>query len=399
MSRINYYLSFFHGYTTNMFLLYFIILFLNIHNGKQPLLLSYMMVVLGVLTAGWIIVHYFRLRYIYIILPFVLVTATMLGFHWLSALALSFVPILRFEYLYDDIEDTLAAPSIIITFLLLLGVNILGSGADSSFQTEYHLLFISQVLFYFIGRIVLLLLGSPYVHRGKFTVFLSLSGIFITLGVILAIAYRYAVFSLKYIVIVLLGGMVQILKPFFAFLEDVEFEPPQLSDSERLDQTEGEESAEMVQAESTASHIPVDTIMSLLLLLIIGIGIYYFYKRREAPAGQKTEKNEKEGMAIAHSSVKKNYGKPEVPKNKVRKLYYGFEKWLASKGLGRYRNETIEEWIRRCRLEEIVDSDKLEIYRRTRYMDQETSDADYQKYKYAIDHMKQVIMQHMKKQE
>ena len=71
-----------------------------------------------------------------------------LVFHWLSALALSFVPILRFEYLYDDIEDTLAAPSIIITFLLLLGVNILGSGADSSFQTEYHLLFISQVLFY-----------------------------------------------------------------------------------------------------------------------------------------------------------------------------------------------------------------------------------------------------------
>ncbi|WP_342388288.1 hypothetical protein [Salinicoccus bachuensis] len=398
MSRTSYYFSFFHSYGTTLFLLYFIILFLNTHNGKPPLLLSYVVIVLTIMAVSWIIAHYFRLRYIYVILPLVLVTAVMLGFHWLSALLLSFVPILRIEYLYDDIEDTLAAPSIITTFLLLLGVNILGTGADSTLLAAYHLLFISQVLFYFIGRIVFLLLGSPDVRVGKFTVFLSLSGIFITLGVILAAAYRYAVFSLQYIVVVLLGGMVHILKPFFSFLEDVDFEPPRPPDSETPDQTEGEESVEMVQTESTTSQIPVDTITTFLLILIIGIVIYYYYRKREAPTEQKTENSQSNGATAAHYSGMKDYAKPEAPKNKVRKLYYNFEKWLASKGLGRYRDETIEEWILRCRLEEIIDSDKLEIYRRTRYMDQDTSDADYRKYKHAIDHMKTAIMRNMKKQ-
>ena len=64
--------------------------------------------------------------------------------------------------------------------------------------------------------------------------------------------------------------------------------------------------------------------------------------------------------------------------------------------MGRYRNETITEWIRRLDLDKIIDQKRLQIYMKARYRDTNTTDEEYRKYKGNIQLMKKDITQHLK---
>ncbi|TVT28174.1 hypothetical protein FO441_07110 [Salinicoccus cyprini] len=396
MSQSKYYFSFFHAYATNMFLLYFVVLFINTHNGKTPSTLSFILLVIAILLCGWCVVHYFSLRYIYILLPIILAAALMLDFHWLSALLVSYLPILRMEYLYDDLEATMADLSIIITFLLLIAVSVFQTEATSEYMTLYHILLITQILFHFVGRIIYLLFDNAYSWRRRSIIFLTCFSVFITLGVALSFAYRYAVFAAQYIVFLLLSVTVFILRPFFSFLETVELEMPDLPDSETTEQ-QGEEQTEIIQEESLSSNYPFDSILMILLVLLLGAGLYYYYRKRSQPSEQHKAAGNNSRFNTVDTIRKEKSRKAEVPHNKVRKLYFEFERWLASKGMGRYRNETIDEWIGRCQLQDIIESSTLETYRRTRYMSKEVPNDEYKVYRQTIEKMKKEIINDIKK--
>ncbi|WP_211364916.1 hypothetical protein [Salinicoccus hispanicus] len=396
MSQAKYYFSFFHTYGTNMFLLYFIVLFINTHNGKAPSTLPFILLVITMMLGAWYIVHYFKLCYIYILLPVILITAILLDLHWLSALLISYLPILRMEYLFDDPEATMTEPSIIISFLLLIAVSLFQTETTSQFIMMYHILFIAQILFYFAGRIFYLLFGNVYSFVRRTAIFFTCFSAFITLGVILYFAYRYTVYAAQYIVYILLGIVVFLLRPFFSFLENVELEMPDFPDSETTDR-QGEDQTEMIQEESLSSRLPLDSIITIVLVILIGAGIYYYYKKREQPSDHHKREESTSRSNSVNSILKEKGRKGEVPHNKVRKLYFEFEKWLASKKMGRYRNETIDEWIVRCQLQDIIDSDTLETYRRTRYMSSEVSDQEYKQYRQTIETMKKNISTHIKR--
>ncbi|GAB3067673.1 hypothetical protein ACFOU0_00750 [Salinicoccus sesuvii] len=397
MSRFKYYLAFFHAYMTNMFLLAFIVFFINTHNGKPPSIGLFILITIVVLLAAWCIAHHFKLRYIYFLLPIILITTLILDFHWLSALLISYLSVLRIEYLFDDPENTMVESSLITSFLLLIAVSVFQTETTSQLIATYYILFIAQLLFYFAGRLLYLLLDNGYTITRKTIVFLTLISSFITLGIISSIAYRYGVYVAQYIVYIMLSIIVFLMRPFFGFMETIELEMPDWPEGEATDQ-QREDQTEMIQQESLSSQLPLDSIITIILIMLAAAGLYFFYKNRQKP----TDHPEKPGSIEQHNSTndiqKEKRSASKAPQNKIRKLYYEFEKWLAVKSMGRYRNETIDEWISRRQLEDIIDTTTLETYRRTRYMSSEVSEDEYKTYRQAIGRMKKEINTHIKKE-
>lgn len=399
MSRFKYTLLFAHTYLTDMFLLLFIVLIINVHNGKETLIMPFIFIVLAVMTASFLIVRRYRLNRIYYMLPFVIIIALLSGFHWLAALLLAYLPLLRLEYLHDDAETTFSNITLIVTFLLLIGTNILTTEETVAHALHFHMIFLSLVLFFFIGRIFILLVGNAWPMGKNSYIFITLSGLFILLGISLGLVYHYIVFIAKYIVLLLLNGFIFLLRPFFHILENVEFERPVLEEGTIPDSDGEDETRPEFDQDPAVAQLPVDTIMAVLFIIAVITGLYIYYKRRNPPQTDKREIEQTISTSTPTAPQKKRLVRADVPEDRVRKVYFEFEKWLAGKNMGRYQNETIPEWITRLGLTDIIDKQRLTTYIETRYSDTKTADRDYHIYKENIKMMKKEINAHIKEKQ
>ena len=399
MSRMKYTLLFAHTYLTDMFLLLFIVLTINVHNGKEALIIPFLLIVLAVMTASSFITSRFRLGRIYFMLPFVLIIALLSGFHWLAALLIAYLPILRLEYLHDDVENTISEVTLIVTFLLLIGTNILTTEETVAHSLHFHVIFLSLALFFFTGRIFIHLIGNGWPMRKNVCMFVTLSGLFMLLGFSLGLVYHYIVFIAKYIVVLLLNGFIFLLRPFFHILENIEIEEPELEE-ETLPDSEGEDEIRPeFDQDSPVAHLPVETIMVGLFIIAVIAVLYIYYKKRKQP---QTDKTGREQGFPASTSVTSQRAKPVqiyVPEERVRKVYFDFEKWLAAKDMGRYQNETIPEWADRLELTDIIDKQRLTTYIETRYSDMKADDRDFRIYKKNIRMMKKEINGYIKEKQ
>src|SRR5699024_11540351 len=120
-----------------------------VHNVKEAFIIPFLLIVLAVMTASSCITRRFRLGRIYFMLPFVLIMALLSCFHWLAALLIAYLPILRLEYLHDDVENTISEVPLIVTFLLLIGTNILTTEETVAHSLHFHVIFLSLALFFF----------------------------------------------------------------------------------------------------------------------------------------------------------------------------------------------------------------------------------------------------------
>src|SRR5699024_8943025 len=134
----------------------------------------------------------------------------------------------------------------------------------------------------------------------------------------------------------------------------------------------------------------------LFIIAVIAV-LYIYYKKRKQP---QTDKTGREQGFPASTSVTSQRAKPVqiyVPEERVRKVYFDFEKWLAAKDMGRYQNETIPEWADRLELTDIIDKQRLTTYIETRYSDMKADDRDFRIYKENIRMMKKEIDEYIKK--
>lgn len=396
MSRIKYISQFVHTYITDMFLLLFIVVFLNVHNGKEALIFPFITIVLLMMIMSFFIIRRFRTAKIYFMLPVVFVIALAFGFHWLAALLIAYLPIWRLEYLHDDVDNTFSKVTLIFTFLLLIGTNVLSTEATIDYSTYFHSIFLTLIIFFFVGRIAIHMIDNSYSKRENFYMFISLSGVFVFIAVFIGTIYHYIVFGAKYLIILLLNGFIFLLRPFFSLLENIELEHPDLEEAELTESQEGEETRPEFDQESALSQMPIDIILAVLFITAVIIALCIYYKKRNPPAAGKNNREKHSSVSIIRSKRKTEHEKTKAPADPVRKVYYEFERWLASKNLGRYYNETITEWSRRLELDEIIDKERLKIYMETRYRDMNITDEDYRMYKKNIQLMKKDIAEHLK---
>ncbi|AKG72942.1 DUF4129 domain-containing protein [Salinicoccus halodurans] len=396
MKRLKYICQFSHTYLTDMFLLLFIVLLLNVHNGKEALILPFITLVVLMMIVSFFIVSRFRPVRIYFMLPVVLIVALGFGFNWLAALLVAYLPIWRLEYLHDDVDNSFSKVTLIVTFLLLIATNVLTTEATIAYSPYFHLIFLSLIIFFFTGRIIVHLIGNGYPTHENCYMFTILSAPFILIGVFLGLMYHYIVFAAKYTVVLLLNGFIFLLRPFFHMLENVEIELPELEKENVPEGREGEEVQPEFDQTSAFSQMPADTILATLFIIAVIAVLYVYYKKRNKPSVGKNNGEMNSSASIFHSKNKIKREIAKAPDSRVRRVYFEFEKWLASKNLGRYHNETITEWIQRLGLNEIIDKERLSIYMETRYRDAEVTDDEYRRYKENIRSMKKDITTYLK---
>ncbi|MHC0551954.1 hypothetical protein [Salinicoccus sp. CNSTN-B1] len=394
MSRMKYNLGLAHTYFTDMFPLLFVIVLINVHNNKAPLVLPFVALVAAALIVSFLIVGRVDMNRLYFMLPVLLAAAFLFGFNWLAALLTAYIPILRLEYLHDDSKGMPSPAALITTFLLLIGTNLIGTSEAIAHTQLFHGIFLGLPLFFFIGRLMVHLIGNGYAATRNISILLMAAGTFIVLGGIFSLIYNYAAFAMKYLVVLLLNGMIFLLRPLFNALEDVELEMPKM-ESEEQSAEEGEPVQEQLEQGTTFNHVPFDTIMMVLLAVAIIVGLYIYYRKREQPTAEESSAHTSANASVSHSALPEQK-KMKAPDDRVRKVYFNFEKWLASKGMGRYRNETIEEWIDRLELYTLIDQDRLDTYMETRYRSQDATHKDYMAYKDNIRVMKKAISTHVK---
>lgn len=392
MSRIKYHAAFLHAFLVEMTFLLSFYLFLNIHNmaGDRNHVLFFLTVIVLQYLAGHLIVRRLPVKYLYILVPVTLAVTLSAGDYFLSALLISTLPVWRLEQLHYSLNDNLAPQSLVAGLIWLIIITLISTPEITSHLGAFNLIYIIALAGYFSGKILSLAMDSGYGGRLYIRVVSSFILLFIVLGVAVTQVYKLAVFTLSYAVIFLLNAMVFMLRPFFDFLEGVELDYPEDIFEEDEAQLNGYQSPEEVISETDrALGIPFGGIVLSLVVIAVIFVIWSYFRKREPAVREEIHDNRKRNTAI-HTPVSAPVQK-KAPAGKARRLYFDFEKWTASKGYGRYADETIEQWFRRLSLHEHTSVSKLEHYQEMRYKDKELTKDEIENLKSYIKEFKEII--------
>ncbi|SOC42170.1 hypothetical protein [Salinicoccus kekensis] len=391
MSRIKYHASFLHAFLVEMALLLSVYLFLNIHNvaGDRDHVLFFLAVVLAQYLAGHLIAARLPVKYIYLLVPVTLAAALFSGDYFLSALLISTIPVWRLEQLHYSLDETIAPGTVIAGLVWLIIITMISTPETDAHIATFNIIFIASLAGYITGRILTLALDSGYGKRPyiRLTSFLILA--FITLGIVLMQMYRLAVFILSYAVIFLLNAMVFMLRPFFDFLEGVELDYPEDAFQEDEAELDGYQTPDEVASETgQVLGIPFGAILLTLVAAAVIFAVYSYFRKRESRTREVHV--QETPHTVNHTPVNAPASK-KAPPGKARRMYFDFEKWAASKGYGRYTDETIEQWFKRLRLHEHTSISKLGHYQAMRYKDQALTHEELEDLKTYIREFKNIL--------
>lgn len=377
MSFLKYHMSFLSVYLVEMTFILMIYLFLNIHNtaGDRNHVLIFLTVVLVQYVISHMINSKFQTKYVYILAPVTLIVLMITGDYFLSALLLSTLPVWRLEQLHYNVSDTLAPPAIITSLILLIIITMLSTAEVDAYLSTFNIIFVIGITGYFVTKIISLAMDSGYGLTSYLKVVSVFTAIFLVLSLFIGYIYKFIIFGLSYVVIFLLNVFVQMLRPIFSFLENVELDYPEEMFEEEESNLDGYESPEDIVSETNqVLNIPFGPVILGAAVIILILFIYLYFKNRDVVTEEKTAVREH-----TFADKTKTY-KPEhkkAPADKVRRMYFDFEKWASSKGYGRYKDETIEQWFHRLSLEEHISISKLQYYQKMRYKDKVLSDEEF----------------------
>lgn len=394
MNRVKYHSQFVFYFTVEMFVPVFIGILINIHNtashASHVLPLSIVLLVLMVLSH--IIAGRWQLSYVYFLVPLGILLLMISGSYWLTAFLVTGFAVWTLEQLHDNINNHYNDKMLMIMFVLLIIINLINSPVLQAHHLLIHFTAIGMFVFYFLGRIIMLIAGSGYRFSSRIQIFMLSSLLLLGGAALFTGLYKYAVFAVQTVFIFLLNGFIMLLRPFFSFLETVEFKFPEMEQEQMEVNESGDAVDESFEGTAALSNVPVMTIFLALLAAGITIFLIMYFKKRSSP-----EKESSESAAyktfVTESSLE-NY-KEDVsapPDSKVRKQYYAFEKWLAKRNFGRYHGETIDEWVTRVGLNEEIDKDMLGQYKKYRYDSKELTAEEFHEFKEMIKEFKKKLV-------
>ncbi|GEL78806.1 DUF4129 domain-containing protein [Tenuibacillus multivorans] len=195
------------------------------------------------------------------------------------------------------------------------------------------------------------------------------------------------------------SGVLFILNPIFNYLESLE--------KNEIEMEEGDEGAgelpprpqESVNMENTEQVITSEHLLIIFLTIAIIIIVMILFKfRHKLLQGVKRQKVEDDNQYITESKQihdkkwwRNHRNRGNKPSDDIRKAFYQLENWAAKKGLGRFVDESIEEWLSRYRIAHVVDHEAIQIYRHVRYGSQEIDTHQKKQYLQQISEIKEQL--------
>lgn len=393
MNKAKYYSQFVFYFAVEMFVPVFIGILINIHNTSthSSHVLPLTAVLLVLLVLSHFIVRRWRLSYIYILVPLGIILLLISGSYWLTVLLITGFAVWTLEQLHDNINNHYNDKMLVIMLVLLLIINLINSPVIQEHHQLIHLTAIGMFVFYFLGRIIMLMAGIGYRLGSKIFVFILSSLLLLGAAALFTGLYKYAVFGIQSVFIFLLNGFILLLRPFFSFLETVEFKFPEMEQDQMEVNESGDAVEESFEGTAALSNVPVMTILLTLLAIGITIFLIMYFKKRSSPKKESFKPAAYKTFVTDGNieDLKKNGEVP--PDSKVRKQYYAFEKWLAKRDVGRYHGETINEWVKRAGLTDEIDQELLERYKKYRYDSRELTAAEFDEFKEMLRDFKRKI--------
>ncbi|MFB9974497.1 DUF4129 domain-containing protein [Allobacillus sp. SKP2-8] len=186
--------------------------------------------------------------------------------------------------------------------------------------------------------------------------------------------------------------------PFFDWFKkqqrDVEVTP-----SDKEENVSQEDQNVLEQVQNQTETISAETIMYIIIgiFLIIGVTFYYRYRNRFIRRDSKIAVDEKTYSETEKSpflfSEKKKNSKKNIPKNEIRKAFFELERWAAKHQLGRYYDETVEQWLQRLQLDPNRYTDAIHLYQKVRYGEQNVTEDQKRHYTDQLTDLKNTLKQ------
>lgn len=393
MNRVKYYSQFVFYFIMEMFVPVFIGILINIHNKAEheSHVLPLAAVLLIMLVLSHSIARRWQLSYVYFLVPLGILLLMIFGSYWLTAFLVTGFAVWTLEQLHDNINNHYNDKMLIIMLVLLIIINLINTPVLQAHQLLIHLTAIGMFVFYFLGRIIMLMTGSGYRFSSRIQIFIMSSLLLIGAAALFTGLYKYAVFAIHTIFIFLLNGFIMLLRPFFSYLETVEFKFPEMEQEQMEVNEDGDAVEESFEGTAALGNVPVMTILLILLAVVITIFLIMYFKKRSSPKKESSEAAAYKTF-VTDSSLENYKEKGRAPDSKVRKQYYAFEKWLAKRDLGRYHGETIYEWVTRVGLTEEIDEGMLERYKKYRYDSKELTAEEFGEFKKMIKDFKKKLI-------
>ncbi len=391
MNTVKYHAAFLHLFLVEMAFALSIYLFLNIHNSgaDRNHILFFLTIILIQYATASLIVRKLPAKYIYLLVPVTLAAALFAGDYFLSALMISTIPVWRLEQLHYSLDDTFAPGSLVAGLVWLIIITLINTPEIEADLDTFNIIFIASLTAYIIGKILILAMSAGFGRWAYFRLVSSCVLVFTVLSALVTGVYKVAVFALSYAVIFMLNAVVFLLRPFFDFLEGVELEYPEGVFEEDEAALDGYQSPEAVMSEtSQVLGIPFGGILLAAVVIAVIFALWSYFRKRDTEGREDVYSHQKPNTASHTAGPTRS---KKAPAERGRKMYFDFEKWAASKGFGRYSDETIEQWFRRLSLDAYSPVSKLEHYQEMRYRDKELTDEELEKLKAIIREFKDIL--------
>lgn len=264
---------------------------------------------------------------------------------------------------------------------------------------------IVQVLFLVIGRLVYnldLKFGDQVLTKKIQTTLVIL---LITFGLASIVQLIFPMIRNVFYLVVnsVISVLMFLLSPIFNWAESIEpaEKEGEIEESDWERNQEGQEEYTPLDGEMmiTSEHLLIASLIIIAVIIVVLI-----LKNKDQLLSKIQFHKETSDLVLESSRVNekklwKRHNTQKAPQNDIRKAFYKLEKWAGQKGVGRYHDESIDEWLIRYELNELIDESAVDIYKNVRYGQYSVEPSQKKRYFKQIDLLKQNLKQHIANEE
>ncbi|TFB22098.1 hypothetical protein E3U55_07290 [Filobacillus milosensis] len=307
---------------------------------------------------------------------------------------------------HDDVaeletETTYIGIAIAATFL----GHIIGVYQHSEYADGIVLMLVIQLSVLFVGKLIFHLFsqeGNSLKKRLYTFAFL----IFLLFGGATLIYSAYPILRNIYYTAIhgVIGLFVTILRPLFKYVETIEPKEAEEEDEQEIEQGTGERPEDSLTERASEPVITSEHLMIAFFVVVTIILILIIYKKRHTlmKSVKLSDRNNDDFASTSNLTREKKLWKfrqgSKAPKNEVRKEFFKLEEWAAKKGIGRYKDESIHDYLQRYNIKHLVDDDVIQIYRNVRYGFSDIDSHNKNYYITQINQLKQHLKEYLKKE-
>src|SRR5699024_10384362 len=159
---------------------------------------SHLLPLVSILSLLFVMSHFiagkWQLSYIYFLVPFGIILLMLTGSYWLTAFLIAGYSVWTLEQMHDNIDNHYNNLMLVI-MLLLLVINLIPSDIITMHYQLLHFIAAGMFVFYFLGRIIMLMAGSSYRAGSRLRVLVMSSLVLLGSAALFTAVYNYIVFG------------------------------------------------------------------------------------------------------------------------------------------------------------------------------------------------------------